>query len=153
MDSKIKVGSWSTNTRLFCSNKHGDSTSHQLWISPKPYGSKHLRLEGILKVTLKKHFRRYSWIGKICGKKIPFRFWWGSSEAENNRQLIKNSDLLWTPKFEGSLNWLQYTFWYLLVKILKAKENVTHKCGPKILTFFHVLPNFSFITWGTEHYY
>ena len=29
-------------------------------------------------------------------------------------------------------------------------ENVTHKCGPRILRFFDVLPNFSFITWGTE---
>ena len=32
-------------------------------------------------------------------------------------------------------------------------ENVTHKCGPRILGFFDVLPNFSLITWGTEHYY
>ena len=37
-----------------------------------------------------------------------------------------------------------------LVKILKAMENVTHKCGPRILRFFDVLPIFSFITWGTE---
>ena len=32
-------------------------------------------------------------------------------------------------------------------------ENVTHEYGPRILRFFDVLPNFSFITWGTEHYY